>query len=178
MRLFEFSGAPRTATTWIQHACHACYLPTGSKSEIHMPPVGKNDKLWVSTVRHPVVWLQSYWVNIFPGKVSVIEVDAFADLPGQTFDQFIRAYLDLLPGGVGRMFEAYHAGSYLRVEDLPRCWMELLEALRVPEVFRDRCWDIPWMNGSNYKNKTAKWNPSLQEAVLEAEKEMIDHFDY
>jgi len=178
MRLFEFSGAPRTATTWVQRACVACYLPAGSKSEIHMPPEGKNDRLWVSTVRHPVVWLQSYWTNIFPGKVSVRSVDAFADLPGETFYEFVENYLETMPGGIGRMFESYRAGSYLRVEDLPQCWMELMETLRVPSVFRQRCLKIPWMNGSARKKQKPKWIPSLREAVIAAEKEMVEHFNY
>lgn len=178
MRLFEFSAPPRTATTWVQNACTACYLPSGGKASIHIPPNGKHNKLWVTTVRHPADWLLSYWVNIFPGKVSVIEVDAFADLPGTSFDEFILAYLEQMPGGVGKMYEAYRADSYLKIEDLPFCWMEFMVTLRVPEVYRDRCLQIPIMNESDRKKGKPKWNPSLWKAVLNAEEPIMEHFNY
>lgn len=178
MRLFEFSSPPRTATAWIEHVCALCYMHANGRTEIHRPPEGKKDKIRISMVRHPVSWLHSYWTNIYPGKVSAKEVDIFADLPGLTFDEFIRAYLKEIPGEVGRMFTSYRADSYLRVEDLPNCWWEFAVTLRIPEVFLDKCKNTPVMNATNTKKPKPKWNRSLRRAVIRTEKEMLDHFGY
>jgi len=178
MKLFEFASPPRTATSWIEEVCAVCYMHPSRRTEIHRPPEGKKDKLRITMVRHPVSWLNSYWTNIFPGKVSAKEVDIFADLPGLTFDEFIRSYLKEIPGEVGRMFTSYKADSYLRVEDLPGCWFEFAKTLRIPEVFVQKCLETPVVNASSIKKPKPKWNRSLRRAVLRAEKDMLEHFEY
>jgi len=153
-------------------------IAEGCKAEVHLPFVTPHELLRVTTVRHPLTWLTSYWRNVFPGKVSVPVVDRFADLPGQTFDEFIGQYLHMMPGAVGDMFFEYKADSYLKVEDLPMCFLELLTSLRVPMVFRDKCLEIPRMNQSTRKKEKPTWIRSHAEAVMEVERSMLEHFQY
>lgn len=144
---------------------------------MHLPHAGPHSgKIRVATVRHPCAWLASYWQVIYPGHVGVEQVDQFADLPGESFDEFVQSYLRQIPGAVGRMFAAYGADTCLRVEDLPRGWVELLRSLRVPRAFTERCMAMGRANAS--LRPVPIWLGTLRRAVCEAEVDTLESFDY
>lgn len=176
-KLFEYAGPPRTGTTWIIEAAHLCGLRDGQKAAVHIPFEGKTTKLRVMTVRHPCTWLASYWAEIHPGQISVAIVDQFAKLPGVSFDEFIRSYLEQMPGGIGRMIEHYGADSCLRIEDTPQNWIELMTSYKIPRVFSERTVDLEIRNRAK-RRPLPKWNRSLRDRVLDAEVDMLERFEY
>ena len=135
----------------------------------------RRSALRVSLVRHPCDWLASCWSALRDGSRDVNHVGMFSRLAGGTFDEWIRNYLNLMPGAVGDLYAKYRADSYLRLEDMPWALVELLEALGVPEVFRGLVAGLPRRNRSA---STPRWDPSLRRRVLEAERKTLEDFDY
>lgn len=176
--LFQFASAPRTATTWVRRAAALAGLKENWTREVHMPFPEQNEwkVLRVSCVRHPCDWLASYYAMINPGHVNVPTVDAFRTNE-KTFDEFIRRYLDEMPGAVGRMFASYNADSCMRVEDLPAAFCELLESLGVPRKLRERCIETGPDN-ITHPDKRPKWNKQLKDAVIRAEVQFLERFEY
>lgn len=175
-RFFQYAGPPRTGSTWVLHAAHACGLGQGSKSHVHLPFEGRWTKFRVITVRNPCDWLVSYWSELYPGKMGLAEVDVLAELPGQFFDEFIQAYLKQCPGQVGRIFSSYNADTCLRLEDFPISWMELLSIYRVPYVLRQKAMEVFRINSCRFEKPT--WPIHLRRQVAEAEWETMERFDY
>lgn len=173
--LFQFASPPRTATTWIRKAAALAGLRENGRSEIHLPHEQNHSVVKVSCVRGPVGWLQSYYASIRPGRVDVPVVDAFYCDENTTFDEFIRRYLNEMPGQVCRMFDAYHADICLRLEDLPWAFIELLDSLGVPRKLRERCLVLGIENPSKI---LPKWSPSLKARVIDAEWYFIERFEY
>jgi hypothetical protein len=152
-------------------------LPQPGKAHVHIPHNSKKqDKLRRVCIRHPCDWLASYWAAIHPGQIQVIPVDEFARIKTDHFDHFVRMYLSRMPGAIGRMFESYNGDSYIRIEDLPWNWTELLSALEVPEKLRDRCITLGPQNRNG--RVLPRWSPSLYRRVLDAEKEMIERYEF
>jgi len=181
-RSFLFAAAPRTGTTWVLHAAEAVGLGEGSKAHVHIPfddPLETpTEGFRVSLVRHPCSWLLSYYCSVYPGFIGVPAVDRFRYFDAPTFEIFIQHYLREFPGEVGRMFESYRAQSYLRTEDFPWGFLELLRAVEVPQHERDACVKIPKQNEHNRKHVRPRFPRSLWNKVMEAERPMAKRFGY
>lgn len=176
-RLFRLATVPRTGTTWMMHAASIAGLGDRQKAHVHMPHDPADPwVLRVSTVRHPCRWLASYYSTIHRGHVGVPVVDLFSQLPVGDFDDFVRSYLKRMPGAIGRMFAAYHADVYLRVEDFPETFHELLADLGVQTGKRMGVLTLP-PQGTSRRRQPA-WNVSLYQRVIAAEHEMLAHFNY
>lgn len=174
--LFQLACPPRTGTTWMLHAAAIAGLGSRSKAAAHQPHNGQSRGLRVCTVRHPCTWLASYWTVLYPGFTGVDIVDRFAKLRGDTFDQFVRSYLSRIPGAIGEMFFSYNADSYVRLEDLPWSFVDLLASSGVPQSMRERCISITRMNSGI--SPKPDWNKVLHRRVIESERDMCDLFDY
>jgi hypothetical protein len=171
---FFYAAPPRCGTTWVINAAVAVGLKEGFKATVHLPPENSTKKkLLITTVRHPCDWLVSYWTSIYPGKIGVPAVDRFADLPID-FDDFIRLYLTRMPGYVSKMFLIYRADSYIRLEDLPQAFHDVLGSYDIEQ--RDRCLTIPKQNFN--RKEFPLWNPSLYDRVLDSEAEAMERFEY
>lgn len=175
--LFDFASPPRTASRWIQHAACLAGL-TQHGSGVHFPhaDVAANT-IRVTCVRKPCSWMASYHASIFPGVIGVDCVDAFRTPSDHddSFDMFVRHYLRCLPGGVGRMFQQYHADICLRVEDLPWAFIDLLKSLGVPKMLRERCF---FSGPINISKEQPLWSPSLRARVLDMESVFLDQMEY
>jgi len=179
--LFQFASPPRTATNWIRQASVMCGLKEIDEGRVHIPH-NANDKhsIKVMTVRHPCAWLASYYSTIYPGLIGVDAVDAMRmiNTPVLTFDEYIRAYLHRMPANtVGNIFDQYNADVYLRIEDLPWSFIELLESLGVPKKLRERCLGLSEQNITKPERLQA-WSPSLKARVREMEQDFISRFEY
>lgn len=175
-KLFRFASAPRSGTTWMLKACHTIGLGEGQKPAAHVPHRDERcPVLRVSLVRNPCDWLRSYYAAVRGGSTGIDIVDRLARLRIESFERFILSYASVMPGAVGEMFKAYHADSYLRIEDMPWAFAELMESLEVPQHLRQRCYDIPKQNCSP---RLPKYNSRLRRLVARAEREMMMDFDY
>lgn len=172
---FDFASPPRTGTAWFVDACFRSGLGERSRGSVHIPHEKQRKTFCVTQVRHPCSWLASYWTTIFPGHVGVDCVDAFRFLRGGTFDQFVTSYLKKIPGGIGRMFAQYDADNYLRLEDQPGAFLELMESVGIR---------VRWKTIMPYgiMNKTLKvkprWHGAMWQAVMKSEQEMVEKFGY
>lgn len=175
--LFEFAGVPRTATTWIRHACEAAGLKTSGR--VHEPFSGNPGKIRLSTVRDHAEWLRSYWTAIWPGQIQVEAVDGLrsACSGARHFDEFVRKYLES-GWSVERMFNSYRADVVIRVEDLPWAFAEFLESVGISGRLVDEVLKIGAVDLSPVKKYRERWNPSLLERVREAEWHFAERFDY
>ena len=182
---FRFATAPRTGTTWFIQACEAAGLGKGYKAHVHALFTDEEKGAFkVSLVRHPYDWLTSYFKAILPGSTGVPEVDKLrfirSDVPMSTmidsdFENFVNQYLRECPGQVGRMFDSYGADSYLRLEDMPYAASELFASFDVPPHLRNKCRYIDPQNKSKqYITKDLE----LYSRVMEAEREMVDKYEY
>jgi hypothetical protein len=176
--LFHLASAPRTGTTWVRRAADLAGLRELYSRDIHTP--FSEDNPWkvirLACVRHPCDWLASYYVMINPGHVNVPQVDQFRSTE-KTFDEFVRRYLDEFPGAVGRMLTSYNAESYLRIEDLPSAFVEFLEPLGVARWLRERCLECGPDN-ITHPAKRPRWNKQLKDAVVRAEVQFLERFEY
>jgi hypothetical protein len=130
--------------------------------------------LQVGTVRNPLAWLVSYYRAIHPGAIHIPEVDVLKTLPTNSFAEFIRGYLEEMPGQVGRIFELYPAHNYLRMEDFPANAIELFDSLYLPKA---RVLQTLSPRNAARKRKPV-WSRSLFDAVIEAEYETLERFEY
>ena len=173
---FRYAAPPRTGTTWFAHVIYEVFGETSCKAGVHQPMPQELSELRVGTVRNPLDWLVSYYRAIHPGAIHLPVVDVLKTLPVGSFTEFIRGYLLEMPGQVGRIFDAYPADVYLRVEDFPDNVVELFESLGVePRQAR-------LARNVIVKNKSRKprpiWSPALFRAVAEVELETMERFEY
>lgn len=170
---FRYAGPPRTGTTWFRQSCETVLEVSRPRVAVH-EPAKDLDAFTVCTIRNPISWLASYYAAIYPGHVGVPQVDVLNRLPRQNnFEGFVREYLKSVPGQVGRIYEAYPAHSYLRIEDAPGCLNELLLTFGYrPFRLQGR------VNTRNKKSKRTVLSDRLKEAVYEAERETMEEFDY
>jgi len=176
--IFQFASAPRTGSTWIRRAAVQAGLKENWTREVHapFPEVNEWKVLRVACVRHPCDWLASYYAMINPGHVDVPAVDAFRRVC-LDFDSYVRWYLETMPGAVGEALTSYNADSYLRLEDLPAAFIELLESLGVSRRARERCLGLGPDN-ITHPSKKPKWNKQLRNAVIRAEVQFLERFEY
>ena len=176
--LFQFASAPRTATAWIRRAAAMTGLVESGVADVHapFPELYNATILRVGCVRHPCDWLASYWASINPALIGLPEVDAFqGDV--SNFDLFVRRYLDERPGTVGKMMTSYNADSYLRIEDLPMAFVEMIDSLGMPRCMAERCIGNRPINPTPL-NKRPVWNRQLRDAVIRAEVHFLERFEY
>lgn len=171
---FDFASPPRTGTTWFVQACAFTPLGERSRGQVHLPH-DDSPTLKITHVRHPCDWLASYFQTIQGGYLDVPCVDAFRFLDFTTFSLFIKSYLKTMPGAVGRMFTAYRAASYIRLEDEP---FGLLSLLRSCEIKGDETKIRVLAPANRARKHLPIWEKHLRDAVMEAEKEFVEEFDY
>lgn len=179
-QLFNYAGPPRTGTTWMAHAMYAATGVETFKTHVHVPWTVSQEigELRVTTVRHPLNWLASYYREIHSGSIGVPVVDRFAkEIQADSFSAFVRDYLDKTPGQVGRIFDSYSANICLRVEDFPHNLIELLRSLGIPYAQAVKA-HIPAKNTAKQKSRLAIWNPALLTAVAESERDTMERFGY
>lgn len=176
---FDFSCPPRTGTAWVLGACQLAGLGPGFRHQAHVPfPVREHhDTLRVTLVRHPCDWLASCYAVIKRGSMDTNHLGAFEGLGRSCFDDFVRAYCYNMEGGIGKLFHIYIQGadSCLRIEDMPWALLELLESCGVPEDARKR---FATLGKQNVSPSLPTWDNKLRKRVLEAEGEIVEHFDY
>ena len=177
-KTFFFAAPPRTGNAWILKACQTVGLGIKVAEDAHVPfpkERGKNELFRVSLVRNPTDWLRSCYTALANGELRSESVSAFGLLPRDSFSEFVQKYLYLMPGGIGNLFKCYKADSYLRIEDMPWAFLELLEGLGVPKALRDRCKELPKQNVSQY---SPRWELQLRARVIQAERELCETYDY
>ena len=173
-KYFRFAAPPRTGSTWVMKAAELAGLGHGSKTHLHVPFRNEKDAiLRVSMVRNPVTWLQSYYQSIRGGSISVPVVDVLTKLDFSEFDTFVDSYLEQTSGALGRIVEGYYADTYLRMEDLPWSFIELVET--VQPLYPSGIKLLPSQNISNTKPYVTEYQ---RKAILEAESELVERFEY
>lgn len=171
---FDFASPPRTGTTWFVQACAFTPLGERSRGQVHLPH-DDSPTLKITHVRHPCDWLASYFQIIHGSYLDVPSVDAFRFLDFGSFSLFIKSYLRMMPGAVGRMFKTYRATSYIRLEDEP---FGLLDLLRSCEI-RVETTKIKTLAPANRSRTYSPiWEKHLRDAVMKAESEFVEEFDY
>lgn len=173
---FRFATTPRTGTTWFIQACEAAGLGRGFKAHAHAPFNSHNDSnaFKLSLVRHPYEWLVSYYKAIHPGNTGIVEIDRLRT-SCKNFEEFIGNYLRECPGQVGRIFSAYNADSYLRIEDMPWAASEFFASIGIPPSLRNKCRFIDPVNvskGHIHRDLT------VYSQVMLAEKETCERYEY
>lgn len=155
--LFSFAGVPRTATAWIKRSCLTAGLK--ARGNVHSPHSEDDPKIKLSTVRHPVDWMASWWSTFGRDRL---------------FDDFVRVRL-ASGKTVGSMFDACKADVVIRVEDLPWAFVEFLQSLGLSGRDCEACLKIPRINPSH---RRPTWNPDLLKRVIESESGMMEKYDY
>lgn len=122
---------------WLKTVC----AQVGLESESTFPgllyqPPPNYPKFMLSVVRHPLIWMHSYFTDM-AGKASYIpEIDVFReDFRGSQgrFDQFVQSYLRRQPGAISKMFDSYRPTSIMRCEDFPWAVIEFFQSLGIDE---------------------------------------------
>jgi hypothetical protein len=175
LQLFQFSTAPRTGTAWLLKAASLAGLGDHSEDKAHQPhATGPSQLLRVSLVRHPCDWLASYYSGVHRRSTNS-PADSFMQCDNSSFESFVRSYLRTMPGGVGQVFFAYNADSYMKLEDMPWAFAELLESAGVPRPLRQRIYDL---KAQNCSSRRVSLKGKLRRQVLEAEERLVEEFDY
>ena len=171
---FDFASPPRTGTTWFVQACALTSLGERSRGQVHLLH-DDSPTLKITHVRHPCDWLASYFQTIHGGYLDVPCVDEFRFLEFSSFGSFIKSYLRKMPGSIGRMFKAYRATSYIRLEDEPFGLLELLKSCEIEH----KATKIKTLAPANRARQHLPiWERHTWAAVLEAEHEFVEEFDY
>lgn len=177
---FSFASPPRMGTTWFMQAAHLAGFQSTrvGKTGAHEPSTqGDSDHLWVVMARHPYTWLSSYYHALECGHVGVGVVDVFNPIGRQakTFKEFVNAYLNTMPGQIGRMHDAYRASTVIRLEDLPWAAVDFFEPF---EIGDDRIEAIKNQPACNTHPVVALRDDQLRLAVCRAESEYCGRYDY
>ncbi len=176
--LFHFACPPRTGSLWFVKALGLA-LPTFqglSNRHAHSPFDSDSDEsvFRVTLVRHPVSWLASVYTALekrpltFDGRW----LDDFVTLDPLSFDGFVRAYLEFMPGSVGKLYGNYEADSCLRIEDMPHAFVELMES------FGLSCPSCQFLPKQNASQNVPSWDKRLRSRVMDAEEKVLNGFDY
>ena len=177
-RVFHYAAPPRTGNGWILEASRVVGIKISDAEAVSIPfpkERGKQEVFRVSLVRNPCDWLRSCYAALLNGDIYPDSVSAFGSIPRGSFFEFVNSYLNIMPGGIGHLFRCYKADSYLRIEDMPWAFIELLESLQVPKVLRDKCRELPAANVSLH---LPRWNPHQRAAVVQVESELCETYDY
>lgn len=174
---FLFAAPPLSGAAWFVRACEFAEVrrrnPRGRDpaSEVWGPFADAQGRLKVSVVRNPCDWLADLWVDQEP------EGEFTSDVLNDTFTGFVHRYLRRIPGAVGRTFLGYRADTYLRIEDCPLAMVMLLLTVAPGSDYRS-----PFFNervgslGPGWPSLSL--DVDLRREVIEAERTMVDEFDY
>lgn len=106
--LFLFAAPPKTGCTWWMTAMLNAELEMERKGStaVHYPSQ-PSDLPTVTLTRDPADWIRSYYQNMKRRWSGVPEVDAFQNLEWKSLEMFVESYIQKMPGGIGKMFDAY-----------------------------------------------------------------------
>jgi len=172
-KLFQFASLPRTGVGWFLRATEAIGLKRSERREAfsEFTNLEDDDAYRISLVRHPCSWLLSCYKSIEAKDADHLML-SLNTLPHETFEEFVRAYLQQLSGAYGMWMNMYKANSYLRIEDVPHTFEESMLMLNISYAMAQRCRGVAKLNISH------SWNPTLHRLVMESEKELCETFDY
>jgi hypothetical protein len=89
----------------------------------------------------------------------------------------VDAYLERASGEIGRMFFGYKADSYIRAEDFPEAFIELALSCDVkPVLLKNSFFKIRPSGLNAFQLVDVSVKKKL--AIIEAEKELCEFFDY
>jgi hypothetical protein len=188
--LFKYAAPPRTASTWVQHALSKTRHEVlhGNTFAVHIPFSPGYEVPRLSTVRHPVEWLLSYWYSVGTGVVSGCdELRELAQVArrSSTLVEFLLNVAEDQPGIVGRIFGQYMATSVIRVEDLPYGLISFLQLVGdVPPTIQEQIIRVPRKNTKPpTKGRQAVLDPNdlpqhVWRKIMRAEEELSDRYEY
>jgi len=173
--LFEFATLPGTGASWFVQACQYAGFGPSFLNYAHIPfsESVHSSKLRVSLVRHPCSWLAHCFVAKKSNLVPLKYMGGFADSPLDNFDSFVEDYLNRMPGAVTTLYRNYQADTFIRIEDMPGAFHELMESFGVPRTLYGYHVRTPIQN-----NNLPEWNPKLRALVAKQEMSIIDEYDY
>jgi hypothetical protein len=177
--LFTFASPPGTGIDWILKASNLIGLGKHQKEQSTFPFQERNGdtRLKVSVVRHPCDWLGDCWASLRGGlNTENQRIASFACLRNDSFDDFVRSYLEIMPGGIERFFADYRADVCWKLEDLPWAFLLFMQTLGVPRRLLEGCKHLD--RGLLFEWTTPFWEPSLKKRVREAEKRFTERYEY
>jgi hypothetical protein len=124
---------------------------------------GELDCLKVSLVRNPLDWIEATWANL-EGRLTGPE----------NFNQHVRRFLEN-PGTITNLYDQYKADLVLRIEDAPWCLIELLESCGIDKEHKEL---VSQTRAGAYKIVPDPWTTQLRQLVAEAEKDLMERYDY
>ena len=177
---FVFACPPRVGTGWFLKAAQLSGFGSAHKDHAHAPfnDGRKADQFRVTLVRHPCDWLASCYAAIRNRDANMDQLGTLATLDVRHgFEPFIRGYLRGMEGWITKLYNDYtlEANSVLRIEDMPWAFVELMEALGVPDVMKRRCIGLAKQNVSE---SVPRWDERLRKEVIDAEQEVVESFEY
>ena len=173
--LFQFASPPRTATRWISEAAHMAGLRQIGSGDVHVPHSPDPSIVKLTCIRDPIRWVESFYDEIYPGKIGVESVDSLhPEKYAYSLDDFIGSLIDR-PRSVTRMFETYNADVAIKVEELPWSFIEFLESVGVNRNKAEMCVGLRAMN---FRRHRLVWQPLLKTKLILLEDEFVERYDY
>ncbi len=174
---FQFATPPLTGGSWFVRAAQLAGLGLAWPIHAVEPFSESNDgtTLRVSLARHPLDWLEQCYDAMKHNGVKRPRLRRFTELRLDSPGDFLRDYLDKLPGSISELYDEYRADTVLRIEDMPWALTELLEGLGIDPVLRDNATRMAVPTGE-WKN--AEVDPGLRRSLMNAERKISDAYDY
>lgn len=179
---FQFAAPPGVGSRWVAKAAQATGLGWHNPRQAYMPfgPRTNDKQFRVSLARHPCDWLWNCYTLLarpdtpkeFLGKLTTLPC-ATAIEQGY-FEGFVRCYLHSTPGCLSELHLRYEADSVCRYEDMPWALVELLTSLGVSRGMTSNCAKMRPHRVSH----VFFLEPSMRVAVMAAEREMVERYDY
>jgi len=168
---FYFAAPKLCSAQWFTDMMGAVgFQPNGNPEFVFTTE--STDKLRVSLVENPVQWLNHCYNTI--GSGLLYDLPPFTDLPNQSREGFLRAYLHECPGAVGELFGHYKADSIMRVEDLPWALVDLLTTLGIEKAGIESVRRV--VPGGSFVNRTI--DRTLRNRILDAERSLCEQYDF
>lgn len=181
----DFATAPRCGNHLVLHLLSERGIShVVSIGGIHQNYVPTDSKLKISMVRNPFNWLLSYYY-VIQGAPLDCPADEFSSMAREASSgsDFLRLYLQHMPGAVGRMFASYGADIVWRLEDMPEAFDLYLTDVGRERLIKKRVNAEPAVvNPMNTKLAklmlTSIVDRRLPQLVLEAESEFCERYEY
>jgi hypothetical protein len=190
----RFLHVPKTGGTWVVKALTQAGVPVvPPEVDNNRPQVRAghatladleeySDLFTIAFVRHPLSWWRSYWGYRMRRGWDDGQGDKIIQLArSDNFDDFIELVIENLPGHLNRLYSRYvgppeqpisFVGRYESLTD------DLVEGLRLggEEFDEEKLRSCKPVNRSPYDRFPAEYTPTLREALLAAEHEVIERF--